>query len=198
MSDPIEPPNVDLSDEDQSVWDKYTGKDKIKGVARAQEENFERLLSEEEIFIDDKQEAPSPSERIVTKLKFNKKINNDAVDFQIDRRTAEKLRKGKIPIEGRIDLHGMIQDQAHEALTYFIENSLLNQKRCVLVITGKGKAKSTSEEWLMPGQGVLKRRVPEWLSCPPFNKKILKICEAQPKHGGSGALYVYLRQQIKV
>ena len=56
----------------------------------------------------------------------------------LDKRTAQRLRKGKLPVEGRLDLHGMTQSQAHGALMRFITASRSMNRRLVLIITGKG------------------------------------------------------------
>ncbi len=118
---------------------------------------------------------------------------------ELDRRTEDRLRKGKMPIEATLDLHGMIQDEAHEALTRFIEHAYGQGKRCVLVITGKGQRKNErqtgSADWLSPKPGILKRRVPDWLTQTPLQPLVLKALPAKQKDGGEGALYVYLRRK---
>lgn len=112
----------------------------------------------------------------------------------LDRRTKEKLVKGKMDIEGKLDLHGMTQAQAHEALSRFILKSHQAGKRCVLVITGKGKKNAHSEEESQNTRGILRRRLPEWISHPDLHDLVLSIETAQPKHGGAGAVYLYLRR----
>lgn len=109
---------------------------------------------------------------------------------QLDRRTEDKLRRGKIEIEARIDLHGHSQDRAHDALSRFIDNALRRGLRCVLVITGKGRSSNVGDEWTF-NDGVLRQRVPEWLSAAP---SVLRCIPAQPRDGGDGAYYVYLRR----
>lgn len=111
----------------------------------------------------------------------------------LDRRTQEKLRKGQIPIEARLDLHGLSKARAHAALQDFIAQAAAQRKRCVLVITGKGGAGLRSP--LDQGTGVLKRSVPVWLAEEPLKALVLKVQGAQPRHGGAGALYVYIRRQ---
>ena len=111
----------------------------------------------------------------------------------LDTRTKKKLRKGEIAIEAQIDLHGMSQARAHTALQRFILEAHEDGKRCVLVITGKGGAQLRSP--LDKGTGVLKRSVPLWLEEAPLAGVVLKAQIAQPRHGGEGALYVYLRRQ---
>lgn len=105
----------------------------------------------------------------------------------VDRRTAERLRRGKLAIDGRIDLHHHTQDEAHGALTEFITNAAGAGRRCVLVITGKGAVSA--------GGGVIRRRVPQWLNLPPLRECVLAIAQAKPEHGGAGALYVLLRRR---
>jgi len=101
-----------------------------------------------------------------------------------DKANAERLKRGKHPVEARLDLHGMTQDQAHRALASFIRGARVAGKRCVLVITGRGRL----------GGGVLRAAVPRWLDEPEFRPHLLAIATAQPRDGGAGALYVMLRR----
>jgi DNA-nicking Smr family endonuclease len=102
----------------------------------------------------------------------------------IDRRTAERLRRGRYPVEARLDLHGMTQPEAHRALHTFVDSARAAGKRCVLVITGHGRLSG----------GVLKAVVPRWLAEPELRRDILWLAPARPGHGGAGALYVLLRR----
>ena len=104
----------------------------------------------------------------------------------LDRRNAQRLKRGQMAIEARLDLHGMTQVEAHGALARFIARSFGEGRRAVLVITGKG---------MRDGEGVLRRAVPRWLDDPALRPMILAREEAQPRHGGAGALYVLLRRQ---
>lgn len=104
----------------------------------------------------------------------------------MDRKTFGRLRRGKLGPEGRIDLHGMTQAEAHGALTGFILMSHDIGRRLVLVITGKGQGAT-------PG-GVLRQQVPHWLALPPLRALVLNMAEAHRSHGGAGAIYVYLRR----
>ena len=105
----------------------------------------------------------------------------------VDRRTAEKLRKGKLGVEAHLDLHGLMQDEAHRALDRFIVRAHEQGLRTVLVITGKGG--------IGGARGVLKEAVPRWLNEAPLRPRVLSCSWAQPKDGGAGALYVLLRRQ---
>lgn len=194
IKNPDKDANKALNEEDQGSWDEYT-KELHEESDMQEEEDFAALLDQERPASDRKGTEIIKTEVIESsqaKIRRQKQLKEAP---QLDRRTEEKLRKGKLPIDGKIDLHGLTQDEAYEALNKFIESAVAADKRCVLVITGKGKAKSTSEDWLTPSQGVLKQRTPEWLSSPPLNHFVLKFFPAQPRHGGSGALYVYLKRR---
>ena len=102
----------------------------------------------------------------------------------LDARTRRRIGSGRTSIDGRIDLHGMTADDAHERLHDFLALSRAIGRRNVLVITGKGFA----------GEGVLRREVPQWLSTPVFRQMVAAIDEAVLRHGGKGALYVRLRR----
>ena len=102
----------------------------------------------------------------------------------LDRASAERLRRGRYPIEARLDLHGMTQAEAHRALHGFVAGSRAIGRRVVLVITGHGRISG----------GVLKAAVPRWLNEPELRRHVLAITPAQPRDGGAGALYLLLRK----
>ena len=102
----------------------------------------------------------------------------------LDRASAERLRRGRYPIEARLDLHGMTQAEAHRALAGFISGSRAIGRRCVLVITGHGRVSG----------GILKAAVPRWLNEPDLRRHLLAITPAQLRDGGAGALYLLLRK----
>ncbi len=87
-------------------------------------------------------------------------------------------------IDARIDLHGMTQEQAITALRRFVHMAHASDHRLLLVITGKGEC----------GQGILRRRVPDWLHSGELGSMVSGVQEAHIGHGGSGALYVRLRR----
>lgn len=106
----------------------------------------------------------------------------------VDKRTATKLRRGLLPIEAEIDLHGMSRDRAQAALTAFLVAHQSLGRRCALVITGKG----LKEDW---SHGTIRQSVPLWLNEQPLRGIVLGFATAQPKDGGSGALYVLLKRK---
>jgi DNA-nicking Smr family endonuclease len=106
----------------------------------------------------------------------------------IDRRLKQRLARGQIEIDGRIDLHGRTLSEAHGVLLRFLHRSQGEGLRTVLVITGKGGPDPER------GRGVLRRQVPLWLTLPDLRSYVLAVEEAHVAHGGAGALYVRLRR----
>lgn len=113
--------------------------------------------------------------------------------LQMDFKSYARMKRGKLKPEGRIDLHGMRQDEAHPELVHFILSSQAAGKRLVLVITGKGKRREDYGPIPTPF-GVLKHQVPQWLGLPPMAQAVLQVTPAHISHGGDGAYYVYLRR----
>ena len=111
---------------------------------------------------------------------------------KVDKRILGRLKKGQLAPEARIDLHGMTVADAHGALAEFILRAQARGFRLVLVITGKGDG---GDVGLTPvARGVLRRQVPEWLRLPPLSSAVLDVTPAHRRHGGDGALYVYLKR----
>jgi DNA-nicking Smr family endonuclease len=109
--------------------------------------------------------------------------------------TEERLKKGLLEPQARIDLHGMTQDAAHRTLFAFLATAHQRGHRLVLVVTGKGNPrKDESASWMMSPHGVLKQMVPRWLNEPGLAALIASTKSAHVRHGGDGALYVYLRK----
>ena len=105
----------------------------------------------------------------------------------LDQRTLNRLKRGLLPPESRIDLHNMTQDEAHRALVGFLAAAQAAGRRSVLVITGKGYGTDGA-------LGVLKTNVPRWINEPPNRERVLAFTYASRTHGGEGALFVLLRR----
>ncbi|MBN9080596.1 MAG: hypothetical protein BGP04_20205 [Rhizobiales bacterium 62-17] len=113
----------------------------------------------------------------------------------VERRTRQRLSRGQIEIDARIDLHGMRQATAHAQLIAFLHRAQAAGGRTVIVVTGKGSTRVADDEMPYREAGVLKRSVPMWLSAPELRTVVLGFEEASIRHGGSGALYVRLRSK---
>ena len=101
--------------------------------------------------------------------------------------TARALRKGKWQIDKKIDLHGMTQAAAKEALEKFILAAQRQDKRTLLIITGKGR--------VTQGGGVLRRLLPLWVAEQGLKNCVLACVPASVKDGGDGAFYLRLRKK---
>ena len=109
--------------------------------------------------------------------------------------TQDKLKRGLMEPEARIDLHGMTQGAAHRTLFTWLAAAHSRGYRLVLVVTGKGNPKNDENApWMTSAHGVLKQMVPRWLNEPELAALIASVQPAHVKHGGDGALYVYLRK----
>lgn len=105
----------------------------------------------------------------------------------LERPVKRKISRGHLALEARIDLHGLIQSEAHGMLLDFLLRAHERGLRHVLVITGKGSS--------FGSEGALKRAVPLWFSLPEFRFLISSYEPAARKHGGEGALYVRLSRR---
>ncbi|MBL1404501.1 MAG: hypothetical protein COC17_02505 [Hyphomicrobiales bacterium] len=115
----------------------------------------------------------------ISKPKASNKLN-----APIDNPTVRKLTKGRLPIDARIDLHGMTQVQAHRTLLNFVQDAYSSSLRIVLVITGKGRI----------NEGILRNGVPNWLQEDTLSAYVSGFRSAHITHGGTGALYVRIRK----
>ncbi|MHA6287891.1 Smr/MutS family protein [Maricaulis sp. CAU 1757] len=113
-----------------------------------------------------------------------------------DRSGEKRVRRGRLEIEARIDLHGLTRAQAHASLTHFLAMAWGAGYRTVLVITGKGlkPRERQPEPWEHADEpGVLRRELPLWLGAPEFARYVSGYAPAHQRHGGGGAYYVTLR-----
>jgi DNA-nicking Smr family endonuclease len=120
----------------------------------------------------------------------------------LDRRSGDKLRKGQMPVDAKLDLHGMTQNAAHAAVTRFVESQQSAGARCVLIVTGKGGAgdpfrpkKAPDRFTYSAGRGVLRDALPRWLNEPRLRAHIVAVQPASRAHGGGGAMYVLLKRK---
>jgi len=105
----------------------------------------------------------------------------------IQNRLFSDLRRGYIDTEATLDLHGMRVVDARQAMARFIHQSTRRQRRCVLVIHGKGQGSKDQ-------QPVLKQKTNQWLR---QRDEVLAFCSAPRWNGGTGATYVLLSRKFK-
>ncbi len=112
---------------------------------------------------------------------------NDELSYQgngVQNRTMRELKRGKLAIENRLDLHGQTVEQAFQSTMHFLHQCQQARQYRVLIIHGQGY-RSTG------GIPVLKQHVDYWLR---QNSTVLAFCSAMPRDGGKGAVYVLLRK----
>ena len=102
----------------------------------------------------------------------------------LQHRVLKQLKRGDIPVEASLDLHGQFIEEAGKSLTLFLDEAQVVGCRCVIVIHGKG---TRSAE----GRPVLKTQVNHWLRESPA---VLAFSSTQPRHGGTGSVYVLLKK----
>jgi len=95
----------------------------------------------------------------------------------------KKVRRGRVEIDAKIDLHDMTQAMARPALHRAIIRASNRGHKCVLVVTGKG----------LRGEGVLRRNFTSWINEAEIRPLIATYAQAHIRHGGSGAWYVFLK-----
>lgn len=112
----------------------------------------------------------------------------------MDGQTARRIKRCEYKIEGTLDLHGKTESIAYDCVFNFIKQSYLQNKRCVLIITGKGLSQNEEND-IFSEKGKLKERTPVWLNSEQLRPLILGFIHPTEKLGGSGALYIILRKK---
>ena len=134
--------------------------------------------------------SKSKKNKINLKTKKSKNNTKELQELRLGEKVAlskknfRDFNKGNVFIENKLDLHGFNQLEAKNLLEDFINQSVENGKRLILIITGKGK----------DGEGIIKKNIISWLNVKNLRNKILAVNHASKKHGGSGAIYVLLRK----
>jgi DNA-nicking Smr family endonuclease len=135
------------------------------------------------------QKKPAQSESIAKQKPQAPRVNGA---------TDRRLRKGEMEPEARLDLHGLTEASAHHAVLTFVRTAHARGLKLVLIVTGKGKPVARDQPFDMElahrARGVLKSMTPRWLQEPELAKLIADIRSSHRRHGGDGALYVYLRK----
>ncbi|MDD4731279.1 MAG: Smr/MutS family protein [Desulfovibrio sp.] len=170
----------------------------MQGVAPLDEEQGRQVAKE------NKPPEPAPSNLEAEAKEYLNKFVRGEVDFELefteeymhgyvkglDSKTFNQLKAGALSVEGHLDLHGMNAEQAYDAMLFFLKESYLQGRRCVLLVTGRGINS--------PGrQGVLRQAVQTWMTREPLKRVVLAFCTARAADGGAGAIYVLLRKQRK-
>ena len=179
------PKDKTLSSEDRILWGKVARSTrampgKLDALTEFEEAFAEKPEAEKKPEPEPKNKKPAPPEGIALTIGRDREARHHPLERPVKR----KIAKGRLALEARIDLHGMIQSEAHGFLLGFLIRAHERGLRHVLVITGKGTS--------LGSDGALKRAVPLWFSLPEFRPLISSYEPAARNHGGDGALYVRL------
>ena len=115
----------------------------------------------------------------------------DSIHFAksgIQHKILQRLKRGNVPIEAKIDLHHQTTDEAMSSVTRFINDCIAQGKRWVCIIHGKGYLSANQKP-------ILKNFLNHWLRKQPL---VLAFHSAQPQHGGTGAIYVLLKRKERI
>lgn len=156
----------------------------------------------------------APAGPVVSKAKQKKLVHSAPVTVRpvtpagppplagLDRRTSQKLSRGQVEAEARLDLHGHGREEARIALLRFVSSCRASGLRCVLVITGKGESPfsrhilhSSRYHEAAEHSGILRSALPVWLEEAAFRAEVASFQPAHPRHGGGGAFYLWLRKR---
>lgn len=105
----------------------------------------------------------------------------------VQRRVLAELQRGAFEVELEVDLHGLYAEHARQLLADFLAECQHRRVRCARIIHGKGHRSSGN-------QPVLKQKVNYWLR---LYEQVLAFCSATRRDGGTGAVYVLLRNPNK-
>lgn len=175
-----------LTDEDHRLWERL--KQTVDPLTRRRSPAQPAAANEAVEPPSAKGSKVRPAQTTTLRTAVSKQKSAPPALEKLEERTRRRLSRGLLPIDDRIDLHGMRQERAHSSLTGFLRRAQVRGNRVVLVVTGKGAAGEG-------GRGVLREMVPHWLSLPDLRDLVVGFEEAGRRHGGAGALYVRIRRR---
>jgi len=153
-----------------------------------------KTTNKKNVELEKKTNTNNTSKQTITKRKVS------SSEFKLSFGEVNKeLKRGRINIDRRIDLHGYGLVEAHEKFISEVKKNYNKNKRCLLIITGKGVNKKIENEQqdVSPKlfYGKIKNSIINWIKEDDLKKYILTYQNAGFEHGGDGALFVYLRKK---
>ena len=186
----------DINDDERALWE-----DVMRDVRRPSRAERAAAPAAKRVRV----KAPVPVAPKMPAQPLQTKMSSHARIAGVDGSTAERLRRGQIEPDAKLDLHGMTQERAYARLLSFVQRGHEHGYRCLLVITGKGldvrgEEHARTRGFVMPERskaGVLRSLVPQWLEQRETRPLVVGIQSAHVRHGGSGAFYVYLKRKAR-
>ncbi|CAM2915308.1 Smr domain protein, DNA mismatch repair protein-like protein [Legionella steigerwaltii] len=175
-----------LSDEDKALFREYT-----RSVKPLNEQTKRVKVSQPKPSIPPKKKTPQKTqekkEYYLSDMIVDTVLSETILSYchpSLSSQRFKALKNGQIPWEARLDLHGLKSENARDTLCQFIQTQAENNKRCILIIHGKGG--------YLGAPPVIKNLLNRWL---PQLDEVLAFHSALPKDGGSGAVYVLLKRK---
>lgn len=172
-----------LSDEERALWQEVTRHDSkfhagvLEDEALAETEHSQSESETQSAQIMDTRTRKQSTPLMLSNLSIDVLMGTDA-------NTARRLKRGELPIERALDLHGLSRDEAYRLLSKSIPDWARMGVKVCAIITGKGRG----------GEGVLKRELPHWLNDARLRRYIIAAATAPKKYGGAGAVLLLLRR----
>lgn len=163
-----------LSEDDISIWKKVA---RTVTPNQRRKEIFENLLGG--------LTAPSKDKGPYIRVQPNRKAMRCVSLPPLEPSMDKKMRKGRVQIDRKIDLHDKTRIEAEEILSQAIRNAYINGQRHLLVVTGKGPRLN----------GVLRGLFPDWINSSELRPMISAYSQAHLRHGGTGAWYVFIKRK---
>ena len=164
----------DLTTDEKKLWRRVAASVKTRRPMSADVEDVEERPAPKRV-------AQSPPPKVITPAPATRAKPAPPPQH---RGNEKRVRRGKLEIGATFDLHGHTQDSGRAALERFLRAAHRRGDRTVIVITGVGRG----------GEGILKRRLPEWLADHDIRRLVSGYAPAHRAHGGSGAFYVFLKR----
>ena len=198
--------NKKISSSDLKLWRQIL--DKVEPIRKS---GRTKVINQDESVVDENKiisSVVSEQSTIKKEIRQKKVINEESsnitsninsekkVEFTgIHRRLEQKMLRGQIKIDSTLDLHGMTQEEAKDAIVNFVKMAKKNNLNIVLIITGKGISKDNKDDGYRNryARGVLNQNLPNWLKLPQIRNDINGYRYANIKHGGEGAYYILLK-----
>ncbi len=188
-------------DKNQVVWEEFVYKNRIKKKSITSSVSFRYEKNKDSFAVEDLISRPKTvllSEPFEVKKYFTKdniSLTAPKIGINIEKNKLKRIKKGKITIEGTLDLHGFSIKEAKNRLRLFIGDSLRLKKRFLLIITGKG---SNSKPNIHGNTLTIKGEIKNWLSDSFYDDKVQYISKALDQHGGDGAYYFFLKKSKNI
>ncbi|WP_298625714.1 Smr/MutS family protein [uncultured Legionella sp.] len=175
-----------MSDEDKALFREHMRSVKPLNDATKRTKAPERTQQQYSARKRNQEQSQTKSERYLSDYISETVLSHTQLTYcnpSVPSKRFRELRHGLIPWEARLDLHGLKTEDARESLCRFIQNQTKNNKRCLLIIHGKGGH--------LGAPPVIKNLINRWL--PQFSE-VLAFHSALAKDGGHGAIYVLLKR----